>query len=64
MKTTLAVHRKFLFAGILRDERVEMGLASVFLGTEHAAEALRWRKTIEGMREDGSLARILKQYDY
>lgn len=29
-----------------------------------AAEALRWRKAIEGMREDGSLARILKQYDY
>ncbi|MDM5076741.1 transporter substrate-binding domain-containing protein [Aeromonas media] len=29
-----------------------------------ATEALRWRKAIEGMREDGSLARILKQYDY
>ncbi|MNH41863.1 hypothetical protein D3C79_1034410 [compost metagenome] len=29
-----------------------------------AAEALRWRKAIEEMREDGSLARILRQYDY
>nr|WP_232306928.1 transporter substrate-binding domain-containing protein [Aeromonas tecta] len=28
------------------------------------AEATRWRKTIQGMRRDGSLARILKQYDY
>lgn len=27
-------------------------------------EAARWRQTIEGMRQDGSLARILKQYDY
>ncbi|HEH9403960.1 TPA: transporter substrate-binding domain-containing protein [Aeromonas bestiarum] len=28
------------------------------------AEALRWRKTILAMRDDGSLARIIKQYDY
>jgi len=28
------------------------------------AEAIRWREAIQGMREDGSLARILKQYDY
>lgn len=28
------------------------------------SEALRWRQAIQGMREDGSLARILHQYDY
>ena len=29
-----------------------------------AAEATRWRKIIATMRDDGSLARIIKQYDY
>ena len=28
------------------------------------ADALRWRTTILAMHDDGSLARILKQYDY
>lgn len=28
------------------------------------SEALRWRRVIQEMREDGSLARILHQYDY
>ncbi|MEG0007196.1 MAG: transporter substrate-binding domain-containing protein [Aeromonas sp.] len=27
-------------------------------------EAARWRQAIEGMQRDGTLARILKQYDY
>ncbi|MFQ2147078.1 substrate-binding periplasmic protein [Aeromonas jandaei] len=29
-----------------------------------AKEATRWRDTIAAMRDDGSLARIIKQYDY
>ncbi|WP_372241546.1 substrate-binding periplasmic protein [Aeromonas hydrophila] len=29
-----------------------------------AAEATRWRKIIATMRDDGSLTRIIKQYDY
>ncbi|MGL5522672.1 MAG: substrate-binding periplasmic protein [Aeromonas veronii] len=29
-----------------------------------AKEAIRWRDTIAAMRDDGSLARIIKQYDY
>ncbi|MNE83356.1 hypothetical protein D3C80_1801660 [compost metagenome] len=27
-------------------------------------EAARWRKAIQAMRRDGSLANIIKQYDY
>lgn len=27
-------------------------------------EAARWRKTIQGMQQDGSLTRIIRQYDY
>src|SRR5574344_375731 len=57
----LAVHREFLFPGILRDERVEMSLASVFLGTEHAAEALRFfLAASEGPRNLDEDARVRK----
>ena len=36
----LAVHREFLFLGILRDDAVEVRGTAVALGTQHAAEAL------------------------
>lgn len=52
-------------ADLVRGETLKQ--ASLYLAASPhfpAKEATRWRDTIAAMRDDGSLARIIKQYDY